>query len=70
VGKRRIQHLFSKEGWREPHEDVLARHARNGFEVIRIPGTSHHPMIENPEALYAALEGVLRKIRMEIPMLT
>lgn len=52
------------------NEDTLAHYAKNGFEVIRIPGTCHFPMIENPESLNAALEEVLGKIRREIPMLT
>jgi sigma-B regulation protein RsbQ len=52
------------------NEDTLAQYARNGFEVIRIPGTCHFPMLENPETLNAALEQVLGKIRREIPMLT
>ena len=52
------------------NEDTLAQYARNGFEVIRIPGTCHYPMIENPDVLNAALEQVLGKIRKEIPMLT
>ena len=52
------------------NEDTLAQYARNGFEVIRIPGTCHFPMIENPQTLNAALEEVFGKIRREIPMLT
>jgi sigma-B regulation protein RsbQ len=47
------------------NEEPLRRHAQNGFEVTHIPGTCHFPMLENPEALNAALGRVIGKIVAE-----
>ncbi|MDB5047755.1 MAG: alpha/beta hydrolase [Fibrobacteres bacterium] len=44
------------------NEEPLKRYAGSGYEVVRIAGTCHYPMLENPEALNAALGQVIRKI--------
>jgi pimeloyl-ACP methyl ester carboxylesterase len=54
-------HLINVE-YMPTDEEPLKRHARNGYEVTRIPGTCHFPMLENPDALNAALDQVIRKI--------
>jgi pimeloyl-ACP methyl ester carboxylesterase len=46
-------------------EAPLKRYAKHGYEVVRIPGTSHFPMLENSKALNAALDGIVRKILAE-----
>lgn len=54
-------HLINVE-YLPTNEEALARQARNGYELTRIPGTSHFPMIENPLALNDAIDQIIRKI--------
>lgn len=56
-------HLINVE-YIPTNEEPLSRLARKGYEVTRIAGTSHFPMIENPGAFNAALEQVIQKIPM------
>jgi pimeloyl-ACP methyl ester carboxylesterase len=49
-------------------EEPLRRLCRGGFELARIQGTCHYPMLENPDALNTALERALRKIREDVPV--
>lgn len=42
--------------------DALKQHVVNGFELAEIHGTSHYPMIENPEGFNEQLEKIVDKI--------
>ena len=44
------------------NEEPLKQYAVNGYELIHMKGTSHYPMIENPEALNKLLQQVITKI--------
>lgn len=46
--------------------EALKQHAVNGFELIEIEGTSHYPMLENPDALNAALEKAVGEIAQQV----
>jgi pimeloyl-ACP methyl ester carboxylesterase len=51
--------------YRPTDEGPLKRYAGHGYEIIRLHGTSHFPMLENSKALNAALDGIVRKIMAE-----
>lgn len=42
--------------------EALVENVPNGFEVREIDGTSHYPMLENPELLNETLDQVIRQI--------
>lgn len=44
------------------NEELLKKYANSGYEVVKVPGTSHYPMIENPNEFNEALDGIVRKI--------
>ena len=43
-------------------EAPLKKYAGNGYEILRIQGTSHYPMIETPELLNEAIQKAIIKI--------
>ncbi|MEO7423774.1 MAG: alpha/beta hydrolase [Fibrobacteria bacterium] len=47
------------------NEEPLQHYARNGYALIRMEGTCHFPMLENPRALNAALDQAIANIRKE-----
>lgn len=44
-------------------EEPLKKYAGSGFEVLHIKGTSHYPMIENPDLLNEAIQKAINKIK-------
>lgn len=41
------------------NEDLLKKYAASGYQVVKVPGTCHYPMIENPGAFNQALSLVI-----------
>jgi len=41
---------------------ALEQHTVNGYKLVEIEGTSHYPMLEHPEALNKALDGIISGI--------
>ena len=48
------------------NEAALQQYTGSGFELLYMKGTSHFPMLENPDELNKLLENVVRKISMNI----
>lgn len=44
------------------NEEALKANTTKGYEVIHMPGTSHYPMLENPDVLNKLLEETIHKI--------
>lgn len=42
-------------------ETLLQKYAGNGYELVHMPGTSHYPMVENPEVFNGLLKEVVVK---------
>jgi sigma-B regulation protein RsbQ len=47
-------------------EDLLRKYAGSGFEVYHLPGSSHYPMIENPDRFNHLLQEVISKINSNL----
>lgn len=45
---------------------ALKQYAVNGFELTEIEGTSHYPMLENPNALNVALNKIVGEIAQQV----
>lgn len=48
------------------NETPLRQYVKAGYELVHLAGTSHYPMLENPEQLNQALERVVETIRSEL----
>ena len=45
------------------NEDMLAKYARSGYEISRLQGSCHYPMIEKPLEFNLKLQDVIMKIK-------
>jgi sigma-B regulation protein RsbQ len=48
------------------NEEPLKQYAGSGFEVLHIKGTSHYPMLENPDELNKLLELIISKNKLRL----
>lgn len=48
------------------NEAPLKKHAAKGYELVSINGTSHYPMIENPNEFNEALNQIIQKILNDV----
>ena len=44
------------------NEEALKKHAVNGYELRHMTGTSHYPMLENPDTLNRSLQEVIHAL--------
>lgn len=54
-------HLINAD-YMPTNEEALKRYAINGYDLVEIKGTSHFPMLENPDELNRLLEQTIYKI--------
>jgi len=47
------------------NEAALRQHAKNGYEVLHMKGTSHYPMLENPDVLNKLLLEAIHEISVD-----
>jgi len=48
------------------NEAALQERTRNGFEVLHMKGTSHYPMLENPDELNRLLHEAIQEISVDL----